>query len=166
MGWSIDAFQRNAFVCSGCGGQYGRKHGISNRLVPMAQDMEWVELYSLGIVNNDVFRPDAGDDLAPVLSSPHIAMSSPQMRSNLIGYRGEPTNLAYEKAVCGENNVGTNSTIWFRLQIWGHRNDLYSGWVLVHRCEWRLCFYQRRDYLVVWCTSLWHFTRNDASRSG
>jgi hypothetical protein len=32
--------------------------------------MEWVELNPLGIVNNDVFRPDCGKYQASVLSSP------------------------------------------------------------------------------------------------
>jgi hypothetical protein len=35
----------------------------------VAQDMEEVELYLLGIVNNDVLRPDGGEYLASVLSS-------------------------------------------------------------------------------------------------
>jgi hypothetical protein len=48
---------------------------------------------------------------------PYIAMSCSQMRSNLIGYGGEPTNLAHEKAVCRGKNVGINCTAWFRLQV-------------------------------------------------
>jgi hypothetical protein len=58
--------------------------------------MEWVEIYSLGIVNNDVPRPDSEDDLASALSSLHISMSCPQMRSNLIGYAAIATYLAYQ----------------------------------------------------------------------
>jgi hypothetical protein len=32
------------------------------------------------------------------------------MRGNLIGYRGESTNPAHEKAVYRKNNVGINGT--------------------------------------------------------
>jgi hypothetical protein len=42
VGSSINAFQRNVFVSFGRGGQYGHKHDISNRLILVAQDMEWV----------------------------------------------------------------------------------------------------------------------------
>ena len=61
LGLSIDAFQRNAFVSFGRDGQYGRKHDISNRLVLVAQDTEWVELSPLGTASNDVVRPDCGE---------------------------------------------------------------------------------------------------------
>jgi hypothetical protein len=43
LGLSIDAFQRNAFESFGRDGQYGRKHDISNRLILVAQDTEWLE---------------------------------------------------------------------------------------------------------------------------
>jgi hypothetical protein len=36
----------------------------------------------------------------------YIAMPCSQMHSNHIGYGGEPTNLAHEKAVCREKDVG------------------------------------------------------------
>ncbi|CAF3625754.1 unnamed protein product [Fusarium graminearum] len=38
-------------------------------VVPVAQDMEWVELNRLGIVNNDVSCLDCGKHRASVLSS-------------------------------------------------------------------------------------------------
>ncbi|KAM5529607.1 hypothetical protein FOXYSP1_17451 [Fusarium oxysporum f. sp. phaseoli] len=47
----------------------------------------------------------------------YIAMSCFQVRSNLISYRGKPTNLAHKKVVCREKNVGINRTSWFRLQV-------------------------------------------------
>ena len=40
----------------------------------------------------------------------YIAMPCPQMRGNLIGYRGQSTNAGHEKAVCREKNVGMNGT--------------------------------------------------------
>ncbi|KNB19489.1 hypothetical protein FOXG_16754 [Fusarium oxysporum f. sp. lycopersici 4287] len=88
VGLSIDAFQCNVFVSFGRGEQYGRKYDISNHLALAAQDTGWVELYLLGTVNSDL--------LSTVWL--YIAMSCSQMRSNLIGYRGELTNLAHEKA--------------------------------------------------------------------
>ncbi|KAI3573215.1 hypothetical protein IWW34DRAFT_635721 [Fusarium oxysporum f. sp. albedinis] len=57
-------------------------------------------------------------------------MSCSQMRSNLIGYGGEPTNLAHEKAVCREKNVGVNCTAWFRLQVRSRHSNRYSDLVL------------------------------------
>jgi hypothetical protein len=58
-GLSIDVFQRNAFASFGCDAQYGHKHDISNRLVLVAQDKEWVQSYSLGTANH-VIRLDCG----------------------------------------------------------------------------------------------------------
>ncbi|KAM5521600.1 hypothetical protein FOXYSP1_15491 [Fusarium oxysporum f. sp. phaseoli] len=40
-----------------------------------------------------------------------------QMRSNLIYYIGEPTNLIHEKTVCRKKNVWINCTARFRLQV-------------------------------------------------
>jgi hypothetical protein len=59
LGLSIDAFQRNAFASFGRDGQYGRKHDISNRLVLVVQETEWVQSYPLGTVN-DVDHADCG----------------------------------------------------------------------------------------------------------
>ena len=60
-------------------------------------------MYLLGIVSKYVLRPNGGSDLASALSSPHISMPCPQMCSNLMGDRGEPTNQVHEKAVCRKN---------------------------------------------------------------
>jgi hypothetical protein len=59
----------------------------------------------------------------------HIAMSRFQMSSNLIGYRGEPTNLTHEKAVYREKNVGINCTAWLRLQIRSRNSDRHNDLV-------------------------------------
>jgi hypothetical protein len=56
---SIDAFQRNAFASFRCDAEYGRKHGISNRLVLVAQGKGWFQSYALGTANH-VIRPDCG----------------------------------------------------------------------------------------------------------
>ncbi|KAJ0127676.1 Uncharacterized protein HZ326_29219 [Fusarium oxysporum f. sp. albedinis] len=68
LGSSIDARQYNAFVSSEYDGQYGRTHDISNRLVLVAKDTEWVQLYPLGTINY-VVRPDWVECLGSVLSS-------------------------------------------------------------------------------------------------
>jgi hypothetical protein len=68
LGSSIDAHQHNAFGSSEYDGQCGRTHDISNRLVLVAQDTEWVQLYPLGTVNHAV-RPDCAECLGSVLSS-------------------------------------------------------------------------------------------------
>lgn len=69
VGLSIDAFQRNVFISFERDGQYGRKHDVSNRLILVVQDMEWVKLYPLGTVNNNVVRPDYREYSGSVLSS-------------------------------------------------------------------------------------------------
>jgi gamma-glutamyl:cysteine ligase YbdK (ATP-grasp superfamily) len=69
--------------------------------------------WSLHLVNINNPQPDDGFYLLHQILSMlwlYIAMSCPQMRGNLIGYRGESTNPAHEKAVCRENNVGMNGT--------------------------------------------------------
>ena len=64
----LGARQYNAFIPSEYDGQYGRTHDILSRLVLVAQDTEWVQLYPLGIVNH-VVRPDCVECLGSVLSS-------------------------------------------------------------------------------------------------
>jgi hypothetical protein len=67
LGLSIGAFQRSVFVSFGRDGQYSHKHDISNRLILVVQDTEWVQSYPLGTLNHAV-RPDYEEHSGPVLS--------------------------------------------------------------------------------------------------